>query len=60
VASDVVIFNSEDLTVKVNGSEVDYTWTFPDFEVWANSYTIDITWTSFTADFSVYIFKNYL
>ena len=42
---DVLIINSEDLTITLNGSQIDYDWTFPEMKKWANFFYFNLTWT---------------
>lgn len=42
-AADVLEIDCENLTVKVNGTEVDFTGIFPEFEPGVNNYTVTIT-----------------
>lgn len=49
-AGDVFIFNSESQTVTKNGSQINFTGTFPTFQPGANLVTTTITGTSFTCE----------
>ena len=58
-ASDVIVIDGVNKTVKINSVEVDYTWTFPVLEVWVNSYTITLDWT-YNFDLTATYFNNFI
>ena len=58
-ASDTIIIDCVQKTVKINNIDVDYSWVFPILEVWVNSYTI---WINGTVNYNITLsyFNNYL
>ena len=58
-ASDVVEIDTDNKTVKINGTTKDYSWIFPEFNVWSNSYTVTINGTK-TYDITTYFFNQYI
>lgn len=58
-AWEVLEINCIDKRVKINGSNIDFIWTFPILKVWVNSLSFSITW-SIDFDFTVIYNKNYL
>jgi len=59
-SSDVVVFNSEEKTVEINGSEVEFDGTFPELRVGLNSFTITAIATAIEYDLTVKFKNNYL
>ncbi len=57
---DVVIFDSEQKIVTVNGTEVEFSGVLPELIVGLNSYTIDLTGTSATVDITAKHKNQYL
>jgi len=57
--NDVVKIDCDAKTVTINDVTKDYSWVFPEFVVWWNSYTIDIDGT-FTYDITTYFFNQYI
>lgn len=57
--NDVVKIDTEEKTVTINDVVKDYTWVFPELEVWNNSYTITIDWTK-TYDITTYFYNKYI
>jgi phage-related protein len=58
-ASDVLVIDCEDKTVKLNWIAIDYSGVFPILEVGVNSYTITINWTK-NFDITLSYFNNFL
>lgn len=59
-AGEVLEIDCENLTVKVDGTEVDFTGVFPEFEPGSNSYTITITdGGSFNVDLDIDYYPTY-
>ena len=57
--NDSVIIDCENKEVKINWFLVDYEWTFPQFKVSANSYSVEVNGT-FDIDMNIYFYNNYL
>lgn len=58
--SDVLLIDCERKKVTKNGTEIDFTGRFPQFEVGTNNYTIDITRTSAQVDIDIEWYDTYL
>lgn len=56
---DILIINTKEKEVTINGSQIDYSWIFPRLDPWANSFTLDINGT-FNYDFNLAYFNTYL
>lgn len=59
-AGDIIVFDSEQNSVTLNGTEVEYNGRFPYLEYGANSYTITLTGTSATYTPTLKFKKHYL
>lgn len=59
IAWEVLEINTEEKRIKINGSNIDFNWTFPILKVWNNSYTIWFTW-AVNFDLNIFYYKNYL
>ncbi len=59
-AADIIIIDCDNLTVKVNGTSVDFTGLFPEFDPGSNNYTITITDSgAFNVDLDVDYFQTF-
>lgn len=58
--NDVVVIDTDNMIVTVNGAVVDYTGIFPQFGIGANVYDIEITRTSCTYNTQIDYYKNYI
>lgn len=56
---DIFEINSIAKTVTINGNSIDFSWRFPQFQSWINTYSMDCDWT-FDFDIAVLFPKNYL
>ena len=59
-ASDVLVINCEDETVKLNGTDQDFTGVFPNFDSGSNSLTLTVTATAFNLNASFFYYPTYL
>lgn len=58
-ATDILTIDVDNKQVLLNTIEVDYIWTFPQLNVWNNSYTISVNGTC-NFSFTLYYFNTYL
>jgi hypothetical protein len=54
-----LIVDSEEKTVTLNGSEIDYTWVFPTFPTGSNTFDVNFT-GSVEVDVNIQTKRNYL
>lgn len=57
--NNTILIDCKEKTVKINWNEIDFSWTFPILEVWANNYEITINGTV-NYNITVYYFNNFL
>lgn len=57
--NDVLIINTQDLSVTVNGIDIDFSGAFPDFELGAQTIDYSDNFTSRTFDYDVQYYKRY-
>ena len=60
IAGDVVVIDTENMQVTINGAIVDYTGIFPTFGIGANVYDIEITSTSHNYSVKIDYYKLYI
>ena len=58
--SDVITIDCSEKSVKLNGTEIDYSWIFPEFLTWNNPYSIVFTSTAHNCDINISYFNNFL
>ena len=60
ITSDVLEIDCENKTVKLNGTELDYTGIFPAFQAGSNSLTLEVTASAFNIDVDIEYTPTYL